>query len=341
MPLDPQQVQVASQVTVANSQALMALFETATGGHFIEWFNAQCANRGAWSGKQIGSSQDVKQRFAQFWDAIEFSYGTPSINLLQFAALMSILINEVGATLQPCAELCGRAGHPGLAYAFDEIPGIKRSYNAAGNRLAGDLFFDDVDFWSAHSGLPLANEIRARQELREQWNGTVYPQTAFSTSTDPAVTGFIQQADFYKFRGRGFIQTTWRANYKPLVDFVQNYTGPHEVIKSYQAKWTGLNLEHACTASTTQDWDDLFEKTDLIIPSRAVGLHNAACGNYLGLSADASVLNQCASVPGSFFRMGLKISGGSAYAELFTSRVIQLLNTLNYAGLRPSQTAGI
>ena len=71
--------------------------------------------------------------------------------LLQFVALMSIFTNEVGAELQPVSELSGAGG---LAYTFDAIPSKKMSYNSTvGNRLAGDLFFDDQAFWQAHGGL--------------------------------------------------------------------------------------------------------------------------------------------------------------------------------------------
>ncbi|HWF48232.1 MAG TPA: hypothetical protein VG168_14580, partial [Bryobacteraceae bacterium] len=152
-----------------------------------------------------------------------------------------------------------------------------------------------------------------------------------SYAIDAATTAFIQQADFYKFRGRGFIQMTWRANYKQLVKYVQNYPGAHPTILQFKSRWTGKDPDTVCTMSTNDDWDTLFQQTDLIVASRAVGLHNEAPGNqYLKLAEDAATLTAMSDVMKSFYRMGLKISGGAAYAALFTNRVIQVLTTLNY-----------
>ena len=51
--------------------------------------------------------------------------------------------------------------------------------------------------------------------------------------------------------------------------------------------------------------------------------HNAGSGNYLNLSADPEVLN--GEGPGSVSFMGLRISGGQAYAKLFQERVATVL----------------
>jgi hypothetical protein len=194
------------------------------------------------------------------------------------------------------------------------------------------LFFDDEDYWNAHRNLSPANAVRARSDLRPTWNGTSYP-SAFSAALQPAApTAFIQQADFFKFRGRGFIQTTWRANYKLLVGFVQDYDGDDATIQQYKAEWTGKNPDLVCTISTNDDWDALFQHTNLIVPCRAIGLHNETGGNYLNLATDLATLTAAISILGSFFRMGLKISGSQSYATLFSNRVVQLLTTLNYQG---------
>jgi hypothetical protein len=158
----------------------------------------------------------------------------------------------------------------------------------------------------------------------------VYPRHLFPTSLDPAESGFIQQADFFKFRGRGFIQVTWRANYRFIVPFVQNYSGSNATILQYKAAWEGSDPDTVCTVTTNKDWDTLFQQTDLIVASRAIGLHNHACGNYLQLSSDPGVLAASSQVTGSLYNMGHRISGGDTYATLFSRRVTQLLNTLNH-----------
>jgi hypothetical protein len=331
MSLTESQASAAAGVSFHNGTDVVSFFQSKAGEHYIDWFNQTCAGKQSWAGKQLGHSDAVKASFLQIWNNIPDIFGEPSINLLQFVALMSILTNEVGAGLQPISELCGSEG---LAYPFNAIPGKKRSYNSTeGNRLAGDLFFDDAEFWQAHGGLAPANTVRGRQDMKAVWNGTAYPITEFPYVIDKDTTAFIQQADFYKFRGRGFIQMTWRTNYKQLVKYVQNYSGAHPTILRFKSTWEEKDPDTVCTISTNDDWDTLFQQTDLIVASRAVGLHNEAAGNqYLKLAEDAATLMAMSDVMKSFYRMGLKISGGAGYAALFTNRVIQVLTTLNYLG---------
>ncbi len=331
MPLTGPVVQAANALHFHSGSEIVSFFQAATGAHFIDWFNANCARKQAWAGKAIGSGQDVKSRFQQIWDNIPAIFDSGAINLLQFVGLMSILVNEVGAQLMPVTELCGSAGCPGLAYPFNDIPGVKRSYNLGqGNKPAGELFFDDQHFWEAHNHLAGSDLVRAAPNAKELWNGAVYPQNLFPTSLDPVQTGFIQQADFFKFRGRGFIQVTWRANYSRIVAFVQNYTGTNTLILQYRTAWETLDPDLVCTITSNHDWDALFQQTDFVIASRAIGLHNRASGNYLQLSSDPELLTAPSPAPGSFYNMGRRINGGNAYATLFSQRAEQVLNVLNY-----------
>ncbi|MGH7647915.1 MAG: hypothetical protein ACREND_07335, partial [Gemmatimonadaceae bacterium] len=147
--LTPQQVAAAAAERFSNGSDVVAYFEDRFRAHFIDWFNAHCANRGAWRGKALVSAADVKARFLAIWNNIPVIFDHPSIDLPQFTALMSVLIAEAGPELLPSPELCGRDGYPGLVYPFEQIPGVKVSYNSgSGNKLAGDLFFDDPHFWS-------------------------------------------------------------------------------------------------------------------------------------------------------------------------------------------------
>jgi len=323
----------AAAVLFANGNDVTNFFERVTSQDFIDWFNSACAGKRAWADKKLGSTDQVRSRFKDIWNCIPLFFGQPSANLLQFSALMSILIIEVGEELLPVTELVGLPGYPGLAYPFSYIPGVKRSYNTAGlNKLAGDLFFGDENFWSAHNALASASLVRSMPGLRDTWNRTRYPVNLFPTSLDINQSGFIQQADFFKFRGRGFIQTTWRTNYRAIVEFVQNYTVDNRVIVQYREAWSGKDPDVVCSITSNLDWDALFQNTNLIVPSRAVGLHNRASGNYLALGRDPATLSALEPLEGSFYRMGLRINGGQVYARLFTERVLQLLNTLAYTG---------
>lgn len=330
--LTPSQVAAAAAVRFSSGSDVIAYFETHCGAHFIDWFNAHCAGQGLWSNKRLVSSSAVKARALAIWNHIPLIFDTASANLLQFAALMSILIQEAGSELLPSTELCGCPGYPGLVYAFEHIPGTKASYNSGpANKLAGDLFFNDPDFWAAHGHLPAADLVRAIPDLREQWNTAYYPRLLAPTSINPVHSGFIQQADFFKFRGRGFIQTTWRANYKPIVEFIQTYTGNNPVIARYRQAWAGMDPDLVCTKSTNEDWDALFEEPECIVACRAIGLHSRANGNYLNLSTCAATLTSSNPVPGSLYRMGLCINGGAAYAETFRQRVMELITAIKLA----------
>jgi hypothetical protein len=328
----------ASQTTFSTGLDVDQFFQARTGQGFIDWFNSQCANRQNWSRSILGSSPDVKGRFLCFWNHIPEMFGVPTISLAQFSALMSILVIEVGGDLLPVSEQCGRPDNPGLAYAFNTIAGVKRTYNALpANRLAGDLFFSDQDYWAAHQAKAQATTVRQRPDLQTVWNADVYPQKLFSADLNPAVTGFIQEADFYKFRGRGFVQITWRVNYLRAIAWVQGFAGKQAAIAKYAAAWKGIDPDRVATMSSNQDWDDLFQNTDLVIPCVAIGLHNQASGNYLDLANDAATFSAPTDSPGTLYRMGLRISGSAQYATLFHDRVIQLLTTLCHSGDQPSQ----
>jgi len=182
-------------------------FERKFGLEFPAWFRTACGGRGAWRERNIPADADAN--FALAWNNTRQIFGGPA-SFFQFVCLASIIINETGGTFAPISERYGRRGHPGIAYLFDAIAGVKQSYNKAPNVPAGKLF-NDRDFIAAHGDLPPAPRLKNTSDAR--WNGQAYPQGEFSTSDRPAETGFIMETDFFKFRGRGLIQTTFRGNY--------------------------------------------------------------------------------------------------------------------------------
>lgn len=320
---------LASELLFTTGAAVDGFFLARTRLTFIDWFNGRLSGSSLWRGRGLSNSPSVRARFSTIWDLIPTLFGEPSASLVQFCALQSILINEVGRDLLPVTEACGSAGYPGLAYPFSDIPGVKQTYNSAPlNRLAGELFFADDAFWTAHRAKPLASAIRNHPELRAAWNATTYP-SLFPTSLDPALTGFVQEADFFKFRGRGFFQATWRANYKGIIGWIQQYQGNQATVARYASLWKGQDADAIATISSNDDWDVLFQQSGLVVASAAIALHNRASGNYLLLAHDAETLSLRKDRPGTLFRMGYRISGSEAYAALFQDRVIEMLNALN------------
>ncbi|MGZ6540286.1 MAG: hypothetical protein ACXVEB_18055, partial [Bacteroidia bacterium] len=312
---NPYLISIAN-VRFSNSNDISNYFKTKTTADFITWFNANIALKNNWAAIKMASDADAINRFNSLWNQIPIIFSSPSINLLQFVSLMSIVNNETGGKIKPVTELIGNSGNPGLSYAFNKIAGIKKSYNTlSSNKTAYDLFHD-VNYIAQHGALALGNVLKNSTDVR--WKGELYLQGTDS-SLDPLKTGFIQEADFYKFRGRGFIQTTTRGNYSQLVDFIQKYNGANTIIKLYQNKWKGKSPDTVATISTNNDWDDLFQNTDLIIPAFAINIHSRSSGNYL------NKITLQSGVDANIKQMGRNISGSGTYADLFLNRVLQIL----------------
>jgi len=317
-----------ANITFADAAAIDAFFATyQAGATFIAWFNAQ-RDPALWSNKSISATPECTAAFANFWNNPASLFGAAGPTVMQFLCLMSIMINEVAGDLIPIEEkVNGPAGNPpGIAYAFNAIPGLKRSYNTlAGNRTALDLFNDPI-YQTAHAAEAMAGDFAPPAAIDPAWGGEAWP-AGVSTSTDPGVTGYLQQADFFKFRGRGLIQTTGRPNYAALINYIQAYTGTDPVIAGYATQRAGTAPDTVATQSTNADWHTLFFSGTLDVAREALALHNQNAGNYLALAVtDPAVLN--GQAPGSIYRMGLKISGAQTYATTFQSRVSQLCAVL-------------
>jgi len=315
---------VASVANLAfeDSAAINQHFKRSFGQDFPAWFRAKCGARGAWKDRNIPASGDAN--FAVTWNNARQMFAGPA-NFFQFACLVSIMINETGGSFTPISERYGRKGHPGIAYLFDAIAGVKQSYNKSPNLPAGRLF-NNRDFIAAHGDLAPAQRLKNTTDLR--WDSQAYPQGEFPTNDRPAETGFIMEADFFKFRGRGLIQTTWRAAYLKLVKFVQQYGGDDPMIHTFKVVWRDMDAAKVATISRNSDWDDLFQKTNLIVACEAIRLHNSAAGRYLELAKHAPTLNAARGARGTIFNVGLRVSGSEDYATLFRNRVLQLCEAM-------------
>ncbi len=322
-------LQTTGRLPMASAQAINDFFTQRRGGNtFNKWFNANAAGDAVlWDHRRIPDRPETAARFAAFWDDAGEVFGqTP--NLMQFICLECIFVNEINADLVPIEEKVGRQGHPGLAYAFDAIPGVKRSYNTlSGNLTAFDLFRDPA-YRQAHAGKPLASEFPTPADVEQAWKGEAWPQ-GFATSVDPAQTGFLQEADFYKFRGRGLIQTTGRANYTKLIHFIRSYTGNDPVLQQFARAWTNVDDKTAASTSSNDDWHRLFFSGRLELAKAAVRIHNQGGGGYLAIAVDdPALVNEESNATGSVFNMGLRISGSQKYAATFKNRVAKLCELL-------------
>jgi hypothetical protein len=165
----------------------------------------------------------------------------------------------------------------------------------------------------------------------QEWEGDTWP-VGVSVKVDPEVNGFIMQADFYKFRGRGVIQTTGRSNYKALINFLlSDEAAPHlnPGLSELVARWRDAAdaqgpdklLEQVATLSSNEDWDLAFAEP--MVLAAGIRLHSKANRDYLDLSADARVLNQEARVPGSLYNMARSINAGG-----YASHVVLMMRMM-------------
>ncbi len=343
-PLAQADVNRLATVSIASARDINAFFARSGRAHFAAWYNAELAGKGPFTRRghaiRIPTSAEARRRFDRFWDQIQSAYGRSQITLLDFAAVMCIVVNETGGQFEGFPERCGqgrsdaRGRHPGLAYAFDRIIDVKRSYNTAeSNRTAGALF-NDREFIRAHGSLPGGSQLAGRgDDLDRVWHGEIFPQQAFSTEEDPARNGFIMQADFYKFRGRGVIQTTGRESYLKVIRFILRYQGTSALVAEYRDRWQGLTEDVAATVSTTQDWDRLFDDPEILASGPALHGRQGSV-DYRIMDLRAEVLNHVPpssgnprGTSGSIYALGRRVSGRHRYgAGVYRDRVLGLLN---------------
>ncbi|MER8388349.1 hypothetical protein NKH14_23015 [Mesorhizobium sp. M1380] len=240
---------------------------------------------------------------------------------------MSVFINEVEGRLVNRSEATGTKDHLGISYLFDVVERTdpktgrvwrKQSYNVGAlNRSAG-LLFSDALFNKAHGSLALGSQLANTKD--PVWYGSRYPVEIFAVSQKQSEVGYILEADFYKFRGRGLIQTTWRENYKKIIRFIKSYKGTSEVINEYKEQWSALSDDDACTVSTNSDWDSLFGDSGKAVLCEAIRIH-ANQGKYLPLASATDELN--GTHKGSLVFIGNSI-GGNGYGQRLKGRVRQM-----------------
>jgi hypothetical protein len=302
-------------------------------GGFIPWFNANLSAKPAFKPRgPIKTDPVVATRFNAFWDQIPGIFGLPAISAIEFSALMSIGIQENSGDLWSNPELIGKPpSYPGLEYAFEAIPNLKSSYNvnnSLGNLTAYTLF-NNADYVDAHRGAAGYQAVSGNG-INPSWNTATWP-SAFRPDVSEGINGYIMAADFYKFRGRGVIQTTGRSDYKIIAQYILNNAAAlnRPALTALKAAWNaykvlapGSNkLDVIASRSTNADWDAAFGEDAIL--AAGVSEDSKAKGDYLKLSHDASVLNGGTGTKGSLYFMARKINGGN-----YPNEVVPMMKTM-------------
>jgi hypothetical protein len=310
------QASIDACVAIRVSKASDIAAHFAGDGGFIAWYNRTLSSHPAFSRRgKIPATDIVKRRFDAFWDQIPSVFGTAEITMVEFCALMSIGIQENSGDLWANPEKVGNAGHPGLAYAFDRIPNLKQSYNHANGNWTALKLFGDASYLSAHRTLPGADRV-LQNGVSQAWAGESWPG-GFPTAADASVNGFVMEADFFKFRGRGIIQTTGRADYNPLIEFILNdaEARANPALAALASAWRQAGqgasdpVNVMANVSTNRQWDAAF--AEALVLAAGIRIDSTSKGHYLDLSHQRAVLNAGVSTKGSLFFLARKINGGS------------------------------
>jgi hypothetical protein len=322
----------------SNFNEIDSFFKNYDSTGFVDWFNRYVATSGNTIWYNEGGSPIRINKLSNWqivWNQIPLLFNRDKINLIEFLCMNSIITNETGGTFFPKSESIGANGHPGISYLFDSIPGTKQSYNKLSSNKDALSLFNDPVYKKAHSTEPLSS-LKDSTDIR--WAGTTFPQgfsapQPLNNEVTPSgkTNTFLTNADFMKFRGRGYIQTTGRTNYLDLVNFVMNYTGVDVIINKIKNEWKvyAPNLDSIASASLNSQWDELFQKTN-ILACKGVYIHATKSEKINGHIYSIIDPKQSESNLQKAIRfMGKKISGGDAYANKFLQRVLLQLEVLD------------
>ena len=202
----------------------------------------------------------------------------------EFLAFFGIFYNETGGTMVPRGEM-GNA-----KYMFEAKPKVKVSYNTGkGNRRAGDQL-------QARGVISDPAEIAA-------WNGEIYPE-----SSSAAVKAAALECDFYKYRGHGFIQTTFHDAYVSTVNPALKAAGYSKM----------------CDDMTAAELENVIKTDPKVSVPMVRSFYKSYCSKMMpAVNAD----------PPSWTAIGKRVSGGDAYAKLFQWRCSTLFAAMQKAGI--------
>lgn len=314
-------------------------------GSFLEFFNATQINNG-----YFGSFREVAHINAiasplnannlLIMDTITTIWGNGGANFFELFSVWCTSLSESRGI--PIAEGMSKEGsqHPLMAYAYDKIPNLKHSYNTLdGNKKVSDSLVDP-HFQQAFKNYKINKELLGNKTVSSAWAGEQMPKDKKDYYV-PHEQNILTHADFYKFRGRGYIQHTGRPVYRQIIKEIIDLPTTNMIIADVRGRWVktvGKDTEKIATISTNKEWDDLFLRTNGIVASVALKKYYSSIG---GLNIDISQGNDIiqkriftiggaptcgADVVAKGFKKG---SIQYEYADKNLGRVMQIANSIS------------
>ncbi len=260
------------------------------GKQFCDWFNQDIypKYRNYWPDELPRNSKHKavfpfkvsKEHFQAIFDRCEALWAK-ELTLAEFIAFFGIMYNETGGRFQPIAELGGPK------YMFETIKGKKTSYNRSPNRLAGDQLRE-------------RGKISADDDVAA-WNST----THYPNPQDEGLKQAVRECDFYKFRGHGLVQLTWRTNYQKHCDPALKAAG------------------HGSSDDLSTDELETVIRTD----------PNVYLPMVRSFFKTISGFNKVNNDPPEFFDTGHHVGGSSGYGHFYEWRCQTLLSKMKDAGV--------
>lgn len=188
------------QIAVTHDGKIHNSSITVGGKDFVTWFNDEFYKKPHDGLFPNGLQADG---FKKVFDNLTAVSGKAAISVNEFVAHLMIMYNETGGTLKPGPE------QGGDAYLF-ETRTITRSDGST---------FTKASYNKVPEAYKAGNQLKARGIISSQadvdaWNST----TSYPASASQSVRTAARECDFYKYRGRGLNQLTWRGNYEAHAD---------------------------------------------------------------------------------------------------------------------------